>query len=256
MKAVNGIFSRPGGKARLVKHIIPLIKPHKCFVEVFAGGAALLRAKGESPIEVLNDTDETITNAFRCVRHHPDAVIKELDHHVNSRADFIAYKKQQGMTDIQRAARWLFLNALSFGGDSSSFGVQRTSGGGATNSISKLQDRITECHKRLNGVIVENLDWRHCLKTYDSDGTLFFCDPPYVGGKIKSYAAWSQVQMAEFAGAIAAVLGDWIVTVNDSPENRALFGFGKMKRITRQRCIANKTQAERSKYAELIVWKS
>jgi len=104
-------------------------------------------------------------------------------------------------------------------------------------------------------VIVEKLDWRQCLKTYDSDGTLFFCDPPYIGGDVRSYAAWTPAQMGEFAALIQTVTGDWIITVNDSPANRKLFRFGKQKRITRQRCIANKKADERQRYGELIITK-
>jgi len=249
----NSILRRPGGKTRLLKYIFPL-PPHKCFVELFAGGAALLRSKEKSTVEVLNDTDEVIVNAFRCVRYHADAIKKELENHINSRADFIEYKKQVGLTDVQRAARWLYLNALSFGGDSKSFGVQRkSSGGGAANSLPNLQVRISECQKRMERVIVEKLDWRKCQKTYDSDETLFFCDPPYVGGKITSYDAWTQEQVAEFAAAIQTVQANWIVTVNDSPANRKLFSFGKQKSVSRPRGIANKKASTRQQYGELIV---
>lgn len=133
---------------------------------------------------------------------------------------------------------------------------ENVQGGGAANSLTNLQARISECAKRLERVIVEKLDWRHCLKTYDSDETLFFCDPPYVGGKIKPYDAWTPDQMAEFAAAIQSVAGDWIVTVNDSPENRKLFKFGKQKRISRPRAIANRCAAERQQYGELIIKRS
>jgi DNA adenine methylase len=256
MKPAPSILRRPGGKALLCKYILPLIKPHKCFVEVFAGGAALLRAKEKSTMEVLNDTDEVIVNAFRCVRFHADAVAKELENTINSRADFIIYREQKGITDIQRAARWLYLNALSFGGDSDSFGVQRKSQrGGAANSLINLRARILEVQKRLERVIVEKLDWRKCLKTYDSDETLFFCDPPYPGGKIRSYASWMQKDIQEFAEAIQKVQADWIVTVNDSPANRKLFVFGKQKRIQRSRMIANKSSDARVQFGELIVTK-
>lgn len=255
MNKPNFILRRPGGKTRLLKYLLPL-PPHKCYVEVFAGGAALLRAKEISGLEILNDNDEVIVNAFRCVRFHAEAVVKELELQINSRADFIAYKQQPGLTDIQRAARWLYLNMLSFGGESDSFGVQKEKNwGGAASSLSNLRMRILECHKRLEGVVIEKLDWRRCLALYDSPETLFFCDPPYVGGKIKSYAAWKQEQMAEFAVAMRRLAGNWIITVNDSAENRKLFAFGKQRRITRHRGIANHTRRGSQTYGELIIRK-
>ena len=43
-----------GGKRRLADRLIPLFPPHECYVEVFAGGAALFFMRPQpAPVEVL-----------------------------------------------------------------------------------------------------------------------------------------------------------------------------------------------------------
>lgn len=42
---IKPAVSWPGGKSRLLKHILPLIPKHDCYAEPFAGGLAVLLAK-------------------------------------------------------------------------------------------------------------------------------------------------------------------------------------------------------------------
>lgn len=63
-KMLNSPIRWVGGKSRLRKHIIPLIPPHTCYVELFAGGAWVLFGKQPSPVEVLNDIDQELINFF------------------------------------------------------------------------------------------------------------------------------------------------------------------------------------------------
>ena len=60
-----------GGKRRLAKHILPLISMrHACYVEPFAGAAAILFSKPPSEAEVLNDVNGELVNLYRVVQHH------------------------------------------------------------------------------------------------------------------------------------------------------------------------------------------
>ena len=55
-----------GGKYYMVKDLLPLIPPHKTYVEPCGGMASLLLAKDPSPVEVYNDIDSGLVNFFRC----------------------------------------------------------------------------------------------------------------------------------------------------------------------------------------------
>lgn len=55
--AVTVPFKWLGGKSKLVRKLLPLLPPHRVYVEAFGGAAALLLAKPPSPVEVFNDID-------------------------------------------------------------------------------------------------------------------------------------------------------------------------------------------------------
>ena len=56
-----------GGKRRLAKRILPLYPAHECYVEPFAGGAALYFTKGPSGVEGLNGINRELVNLYRGV---------------------------------------------------------------------------------------------------------------------------------------------------------------------------------------------
>ena len=51
-----------GGKRRLADRIIPQFPPHSCYVEVFAGAAALYLMQPPAELEVLNNVKCELIN--------------------------------------------------------------------------------------------------------------------------------------------------------------------------------------------------
>ena len=136
MKKTTPLLTRPGGKTRLLSHLLPLIaaRPHLCYAEIFGGGGALLLAKPRSKCEVLNDLDTHLVNTMRVAQRHPNELARCIPK-INSRADFYDLRDRlatapASLTDVERASAYLFLNKTGFGGDGTSFGVVRQSGGG------------------------------------------------------------------------------------------------------------------------------
>ncbi len=54
-----------GGKRRLVDLLLSRFPAHKCYVEVFAGGAAVFFARNPADVEVLNDVNGDLVNLYR-----------------------------------------------------------------------------------------------------------------------------------------------------------------------------------------------
>jgi DNA adenine methylase len=239
----------PGGKSRLLPYLLPLIRPHTIFVEAFAGGAALTLAKEPSKVEVINDINGELVNLYRHAQFHIDALVAEVEFTLNSRLDLEALIEQPGFTGLQQAARYLLRNRLSFGGGGSSFAVSKQ----AQPSRSAVLEKLRALNARLDKVAVENLPYERLFKNYDSQGTLWFCDPPYTVGEVDTYAAWDQDRMAGFAAAVAGLQGDWIVTVNDTPENRALFKGHQIQPIVTNSGAVNRRTRPDATFGELII---
>lgn len=240
---------RPGGKSRLLKLLLPLLRPHTIFVEAFAGGAALTLAKEPSKVEVINDIDGELVNLYRYAQFHIDALVAEVEFTLNSRADLEALIEQPGVTGLQQAARYLLRNRLSFGGAGSSFAVSKQ----AQPSRSAVLEKLRGFNARLDKVAVECLPYERLFKNYDSPGTLWFFDPPYTVGEVDAYAAWDHERMAGFAEAVAGLQGDWLATVNDTPENRALFRGHEIRPVVTPSGAVNRRTQPGAIFAELII---
>jgi DNA adenine methylase len=125
-----------GGKSRLYDRIVALMPPHTCYVELFAGGAAVfLRRPVAAKSEILNDVNGDLINLYRVVQSHLDEFVRQFDWSLNSRAVFENHQSHpaQNLTDIQRAARFFYLQCNCFGGkvEGQTFGVDSTGGGGS-----------------------------------------------------------------------------------------------------------------------------
>ncbi|AIP33624.1 D12 class N6 adenine-specific DNA methyltransferase family protein [Paraburkholderia xenovorans LB400] len=55
-----------GGKRRLADILIPRFPPYTCYVEVFAGAAALFFLRPPAEVEVLNDVNDLVNLLSRC----------------------------------------------------------------------------------------------------------------------------------------------------------------------------------------------
>lgn len=178
-----------GGKGNLRARLLPLIPPHKTYVEPFGGGASLLFAKEPSPVEVYNDLDSGLVNFFRVLRD-PEKFARF--YHL---ASFTPYSREEYAfcnstwescdDEAERAYRWYVVARMSFSG---AFGHSwsrsiTTSRRGMSESTSKwlsTLEMLPRIHERLMQVIIEHLDFREAIEKYDTPETCFYLDPPYV----------------------------------------------------------------------------
>lgn len=108
-----------GGKSKLSAEIISLIPDHKIYCEVFAGAGWVFFRKDPSKSEVLNDLDSDLISFYRVLQNHLEEFLKQFKWLLQSREQFEDWKSQldgRGLTDIQKAARYYYLQRLCFGG--------------------------------------------------------------------------------------------------------------------------------------------
>lgn len=220
----SSIIPWVGGKRKLAKHLLPLFPAHACYVEPFCGGAALFFMKEPSKAEVLNDINGDIVNLYRVIQNHLEEFIKQFKWALTSREIFKWLKDTppETLTDIQRAARFYYLQKLSFGSkaEGRTFGTSATSP--SSLNILRMEETLSEAWLRLHRATIEHLDWQECMRRYDRPGTLFYLDPPY--WKTQGYGVPFGIehyeQMAELARTIK---GSVVISVNDHPDMRRVF---------------------------------
>jgi len=220
------MFPWPGGKRRLLKHLYPHFPEHDCYVEAFAGGAAsLLMRPYPAAMEVLNDINSDLVCLYRCIRHHLDEFVRMFRWSLVSRQMFewAQMERPETLTDIQRAARFYYLQKLAFGGkvQGQTFGV--VASGGPRLNLLRIEEELSAVHLRLANVVIEHLPWQDCIRRYDRPGTLFYLDPPY--WESEGYGVdFPFEQYQAMAALMRQARGRVLVSINDHPAIREVFG--------------------------------
>jgi DNA adenine methylase len=252
-KATKPILRWPGGKTRMLPKLLPLIPEHVCYCEPFAGGLAMLLAKPRSKVEIVNDANGDLIALYRTLQFHLPEMLRQLQFVNSSRRNLYDFNAQPGLTEIQRATRFLIKNRTSFAGRMTSFAVAKTASGGAALSRASLSELLGKAHDRLDKVVVENLPYERCLQLYDSPESFFFIDPPYLHADTGAYDGWTEEQMAALASKVRKLKGNWIVTVDDSAFNRDLFKGNRMEAVTTRNGSVNNRLKSEAKFQELII---
>ena len=246
-----------GGKKNLARRICAIIDstPHDGYAEPFVGmGGIFLRRSTQPKVEVINDISGDVATFFRVLQEHYPYFIDMLRWRVASRAEFarlIALPPDR-LTDLQRAARFLYLQRLAFGGKVAGrhFGIDRTQG--ARFNVAKLEPLLAEIHERLAGVVIEQLPFADFIERYDRPGMLFYCDPPYFGNEADYGAgAFDRADFARLAELMRGARGQILLSINDTSEVRATFAELHMAAIETTYTLAKCTNGMRA--GELLV---
>ncbi len=250
LPAAKPVIAWPGGKTRMLKHILPLIPEHTAYVEPFFGGGAVFFARPPSHHEVINDINGDLVAFMNNAKYHLDELLDQMDLVLNARQVFDDYLAQPGLTEIQRAARWFIRHRLSFGGMGKTFAVTRTHG-----LVSRSQRllAIRSLSHRLDRTTIEKGDWSRVLKLYDAPGTFFFMDPPYLDAGGEAYDGWDEVTLNRFAQAVQGLAGKWMVTFQDCDQVRAAFKGRDLLAVERANGIGNNRGRTGRRYREVII---
>ena len=253
VKPVRPLLRWPGRKSRMLKHLLPLIPEHVCYCEPFAGSLAVLLAKSRAPVEIVNDFNGDLIALYRNLQCHLPALEAELSWLLSSRQNFHDFIAQPGLTELQRATRFLMRNRTAFGGNMHSFGVAKTKGGGVSFDKKLLSAVMGPVRDRLNGVVIENISYERCFGNYDSKDSFFFMDPPYLGTVQKAYASWTEEDLKKFRWHLGRLQGKWIVTLNDHPFNRSLFAGCRIIATETQNRLGNNRTSAGKVLSEIII---
>jgi DNA adenine methylase len=194
-------FGWYGGKFSHLNWLLPHLPPCHHYCEPFGGSAAVLLNRCPSPVETYNDIDGEVVNFFRVLRNQPTPLIRSISLTPFSREEFALAVSQPSkrLSNLERARRFYVRARQVRTGLAQTASLGRwanckaTSRAGMAGVVSRWLggvEGLSDIAKRLLRVQIENRPALEVIKLYDSENTLFYCDPPYPHesrGDVKSY---------------------------------------------------------------------
>lgn len=184
-------FGWYGGKFSHLNWLLPLLPECHHYCEPFAGSAAVLLNRQPSAVETYNDIDGEVVNFFRILRDKPEELLRVIALTPFAREDFyraVSEKTAAAIDDVEKA-RLFFVKARQARtglAQKASLGrwanCKNTSRRGMSGVVSRWLGSIEglpEIAERLLRVQIENRPAVDVIRLYDSQQTLFYCDPPY-----------------------------------------------------------------------------
>lgn len=257
IKPVRPVAPYIGGKRMLAKRLCTNIGdiPHRTYAEAFVGMGGIFFRRSERPkAEVINDWSAEVHNLFLILQVHYVSFLEMMRFQIASRAEFerLSRVDPETLTDMQRAARFLYIQRTVFGGKvtGSNYGVSPANA--ARFDVTKLQPMLEAVHDRLASVTIERLPWADFIRRYDRDATLFYLDPPYFGNE-GDYGKdmFRREEFEEAAELLAKIKGRFVLSINDQLEIRDLFRDFSMEKVGVRYTLAGNSNTKT--FGELII---
>lgn len=183
-------FGWYGGKYSHLDWLLPLLPQATHFCEPFGGSAAVLINRDPSAVETYNDIDGEVVNFFKVLRDQKDRLIEVIGLTPFSREEFerAIEESMEGLTELERARRFYIRARQVRTGLAQTASVGRwahcllTSRAGMAGAVSRWLGAVEDLPliaQRLLRVQIEHDTAINVIRRYDSEETLFYCDPPY-----------------------------------------------------------------------------
>lgn len=175
-----------GGKWLLAPWILSHFPEHRVYVEPFGGAGSVLLQKRRSYAEIYNDLDGEIVNLFRVMRDHGEELQRRLELTPFARDEYrMSFERVEDT--IEQARRTVVRSYMGFGSNALCRDIKsgfrsnsNRSGTTPAHDWKNYPGALVAIVERLRGVVIENRDAVDVMMRHDGEGTLHYCDPPYV----------------------------------------------------------------------------
>lgn len=201
---MRAVFRYPGAKWSIAEWIIqhfPDGYEKLCYLEPFAGSAAVFFNKNPSRVETINDLDSNIVNLFRVLRDRPEELRRAIELTPYSREEYEQAVESFDHPDPLEKARRYFVRCMQgVGAKSNARGTWRVEPraypGGAAKKWCDGADLLMEAAKRLRGgaetlVQIEHADAIELIDRFNSPDVFMYLDPPYLRSTRRSGALYT-----------------------------------------------------------------
>ena len=178
-----------GGKRQLLRQFRELgLYPPESFnpvtntyYEPFVGGGAVFFDLLPKNAE-LSDLNKELVITYNVIKNNVDELVESLKKHIYDKEYYLEVraKKVEGLSDIEVASRFIFLNRTGFNGlyrvnKSGQFNVPF---GRYNNPVICDEENLRRASDALQEVVITHQDYKNVLKTAKS-GDFVYLDPPY-----------------------------------------------------------------------------
>lgn len=260
VRSARPLLKWAGGKRFLTAEIAPLLQGYESYYEPFFGGGAVFFQLSPSN-SVLSDLNPELINCYEVTKDHPEELIKSLRRLKNTEESYYKVRSSSPRTAISRAARFIYLCALSFNG------IYRVNLAGQFNVPYGRKDHIEPCDADLIREISQRLqncellcaDFEKIVEKAKSGDCVYF-DPPYTvahgtNGFVKyneKIFSWKDQERLESVAKKLALRGVRVVVSNaDHPSLRSLYKSFNVLTIERWSRISA-TATGRKKITECV----
>lgn len=218
------------------------------YIEPFCGSACLFFDL-EPVSGILGDINPEIVTTYRAIRFEPLKVAECLLRFRKAESTYYAVRKisPTGLSDVEVAARFLFLNRLCFNG------IYRTNRRGEFNvPYAKPKHPVTfdvgvllEASQLLRGVELLNSDFEAVLDEAVT-GDFVYMDPPYAVAARRVFSeyhpdSFTKDDLERLSASLSALNSrgvHFVVSYADSKEGRSLMAGWNFRRVRTRRNVA------------------
>lgn len=229
-----------GGKFQLSRELITRLPKHTRYIEMFAGGLSMFFRKPKVEWNVVNDKDNNLVNLYMTIAEEFDAFCEAIGWYIKSRTqheilkEYISTVEKKDIPDVKRAARYYYLVKCSFNNNPQGTFSKNSADWNTDVFIKDLE----VSRKELNGICIENLDFRKLVEKYEpKKGDLWYIDPPYfVAAKRKDYYMHTlqhddHLDLLDICNKINDADAQFMVSYDDNPNVHELYKNYNIEKI-------------------------
>ena len=213
------IFKRLGCKYSMLQFILPLIPPHKTYIEPFFGSGVVFFNKPEQGEKnIINDADTLLITDYKIIAKAP---IDLFEHSFKARLTLKEIESIYWSTEDSNTTS--ILKAI----------IRNNNGFNGRPVTKKIYKAVNPNHKSanfpfyvntLNKATILNKSYQDVIKAYDSDDSFFYLDPPYEEGNFKKvYDHYSKIDYIELRDILRSIKGKFLLSLNSSANIEELF---------------------------------
>ena len=182
---MTALINYPGCKWGMAKEIVPLMPPHRSYLEPYFGSGAVLFNKPPSAIETINDIDGEVVNFFEILRELPEQLAMMIHMTPYSREVYEKACNEKMYTKLERAYQFAIRCRMAHGFRTCDNGGFKTDICGresayCVRSWNRMPHDIMTAASRLKDVQIENRPALELIRRWNYPDVLIYADPPYL----------------------------------------------------------------------------